>query len=153
MTGNLTAHTAIHSAMATVLQAGIALFLTLLAGAARATEPAAPLVLERRIPLPDVVGRIDHLSVDLGRGHLFVAELGNGTVDEIDLGTGKSIGRISGLKEPQGLAYVSTSDLIVVAGDPGRNQSKCYCSNHTQGPPVSRQIALPQNWAGLLPQR
>jgi len=115
MTESLSAHTAIHSAMAIVLQAVIALILTLLVGAARATEPAAPLVLERRIPLPDVVGRIDHLSVDLGRGHLFVAELGNGTVDAIDLGTGKSIGRISGLKEPQGLAYVSTSDLIVVA--------------------------------------
>ena len=39
---------------------------------------------------------------------------------------------------------------IVVAGDPDRNQLKCYCSNHTQGPPVSRQIELPHNWAELL---
>jgi hypothetical protein len=38
---------------------------------------------------------------------------------------------------------------IVVAGDPGRNQSKCYCSNHTQGPPVSRRIQLPKNWQAL----
>ena len=29
---------------------------------------------------------------------------------------------------------------IVVAGDDGRNQSKCYCSNHTQGPPTSRRV-------------
>ena len=35
---------------------------------------------------------------------------------------------------------------IVVAGDAGRNQSKCYCSNHTQGPPVSRRIDLPRDW-------
>jgi len=35
---------------------------------------------------------------------------------------------------------------IVVAGDPGRNQSKVYASNHTQGPPTSRAIALPKNW-------
>jgi hypothetical protein len=42
---------------------------------------------------------------------------------------------------------------IVIAGDPGRNQSKCYCSNHTQGPPVSRRIALPDDWAALLPRR
>ena len=42
---------------------------------------------------------------------------------------------------------------IVIAGDPRRNQSKCYCSNHTQGPPVSRQIALPHDWAELLPRR
>jgi hypothetical protein len=39
---------------------------------------------------------------------------------------------------------------IVVAGDPGRNQSKCYCSNHTQGPPTSRRIALPANWDELM---
>ncbi len=41
---------------------------------------------------------------------------------------------------------------IVVAGDPGRNQSKCYASNHTQGPPVSRKVALPAAWAQLLPR-
>jgi hypothetical protein len=39
---------------------------------------------------------------------------------------------------------------IVVAGDPGRNQSKAYCSNHTQGPPVSREIELPRQWDALL---
>jgi len=38
---------------------------------------------------------------------------------------------------------------IVVAGDPGRNQSKVYASNHTQGPPTSRAIALPKNWRDL----
>jgi hypothetical protein len=36
---------------------------------------------------------------------------------------------------------------IVVAGDEGRNQSKCYCSNHTQGPPTSRRIAPPRTSA------
>lgn len=39
---------------------------------------------------------------------------------------------------------------IVVAGDPGRNQSRAYCSNHTQGPPVSREIELPAAWDQLL---
>jgi hypothetical protein len=39
---------------------------------------------------------------------------------------------------------------IVVAGDAGRNQSKCYCSNHTQGPPVSRRVNLPRAWNALL---
>ncbi|MGH8663643.1 MAG: hypothetical protein ACREUX_05200 [Burkholderiales bacterium] len=42
---------------------------------------------------------------------------------------------------------------IVIAGDPGRNQSKCYASNHTQGPPVSRRIDLPRQWNELLRQR
>jgi hypothetical protein len=93
----------------------IALFLTLLVGPVRAAEPAAPLVLERTIPLPSVAGRIDHLSVDLDRNRLLVAELGNGSVDLVDLGVGKAIDRISGLKEPQGVAYVPASDRIVVA--------------------------------------
>ena len=42
---------------------------------------------------------------------------------------------------------------IVIAGDPGRNQSKVYASNHTQGPPVSRRIHLPRGWDALLAQR
>jgi hypothetical protein len=42
---------------------------------------------------------------------------------------------------------------IVVAGDGGRNQSKAYCSNHTQGPPVSREVKLPRNWNELTARR
>jgi hypothetical protein len=38
---------------------------------------------------------------------------------------------------------------IVVAGDPGRNQSKCYVSNHVQGPPTSRRVVLPRLWKSL----
>ncbi|HXF67989.1 MAG TPA: hypothetical protein VNK67_14995 [Burkholderiales bacterium] len=39
---------------------------------------------------------------------------------------------------------------IVVAGDPGRNQSRGYMGNHDQGPPVSRRVALPSGWHALL---
>ena len=39
---------------------------------------------------------------------------------------------------------------ILVAGDPGRNQSRAYMSNHVQGPPTSRKIELPANWESLL---
>jgi hypothetical protein len=38
---------------------------------------------------------------------------------------------------------------IVIAGDPGRNQSKCYVSNHIQGPPTSRKVVLPKRWKEL----
>jgi hypothetical protein len=38
---------------------------------------------------------------------------------------------------------------IVVAGDPGRNQSRGYMSNHIQGPPTSRRIELPRRWNEL----
>jgi YVTN family beta-propeller protein len=84
-------------------------------GSAFAVEPAAPLVLERTIALRSVVGRIDHMAVDLGRKRLFVAELGNGTVDVIDLTTGTMIRRIESLKEPQGVAYAPSVDVLAVA--------------------------------------
>ena len=39
---------------------------------------------------------------------------------------------------------------ILVAGDPGRNQSRGYMGNHDQGPPVSKSVALPKRWNELL---
>ena len=96
------------------------LTLTALAGASACTpdkpaaEPAA-LVLDSRIPLGAVKGRIDHLAIDLQRRRLFVAELGAGAVEAVDLGQGRSLGRIGGLKEPQGLAYLPGRDELAVA--------------------------------------
>ena len=63
----------------------------------------------------DVSGRIDHMAVDLRRGRLFVAELGNNTVDVVDLAAGRAVHRISGLREPQGIGYAPAADVIAVA--------------------------------------
>ncbi|GAC1477648.1 MAG: hypothetical protein NVS2B11_00470 [Acetobacteraceae bacterium] len=76
---------------------------------------APPLVLEASIPLEQTGGRIDHMAIDLRRQRLYVAELGNGTVDGVDLAASKVIGRIRGLKEPQGVGYSEKADLLVVA--------------------------------------
>src|SRR2546425_7518659 len=46
----------------------------------RAGEPG-PLKLVKTIPLPDVKGRIDHLAIDSKGKRLFVAALGNNTVE------------------------------------------------------------------------
>jgi DNA-binding beta-propeller fold protein YncE len=75
----------------------------------------APLVLDRTIPLPNVSGRIDHMAVDLKRGRLFVAELGNNTIDVVDLATGNAVHRINGLHEPQGVGYAPKADVLAVA--------------------------------------
>jgi DNA-binding beta-propeller fold protein YncE len=80
-----------------------------------ALAASAPLTLERTIPLKGVSGRIDHLAIDPARQRLMVAELGNDTVDVIDIAAGQVIHRIAGLKEPQGVAYAPDDDLIVVA--------------------------------------
>jgi DNA-binding beta-propeller fold protein YncE len=74
-----------------------------------------PLALEQRIALQNVNGRIDHLAVDPVRRRLFVAELGNGTVETVDLATGRTLGQIGGLKEPQGLGYLAECDELAVA--------------------------------------
>ena len=76
------------------------------------------LELEKTITLSNVARRIDHLAVDVPHQRLFVAELGNGSVDRIDLSSGETR-RIGGLKEPQGLAYLpDRNDLVVAsAGD------------------------------------
>src|ERR1700739_29297 len=75
----------------------------------------APLILDRTIPLPNVSGRINHMAVDLKRGRLFVAELGNDTVDVVELASGHVIHRIGDLREPQGVGYSPVSDIIAVA--------------------------------------
>jgi DNA-binding beta-propeller fold protein YncE len=82
-------------------------------------QEAVQLQLERTIPLPNVSGRIDHLAVDAPHQRLFVAELGNGSVDAVDLSSGATR-RIGGLKEPQGLAYLADrNELVVASGGDG----------------------------------
>jgi len=93
-----------------------ALALSFAAGAAVAqTAEAPPLQLEAKIPLGEVNGRIDHMAIDPTRHRLFVAELGNDTVGVVDLKQRKVVHVIAGLKEPQGVGYVPSSDALYVA--------------------------------------
>jgi len=61
------------------------------------------LVVESRIPLGDIRGRIDHLAVDVKRQRLYVAELGNDSMAVIDVKERKTIRTLTGLQEPQGI--------------------------------------------------
>jgi hypothetical protein len=89
--------------------------LVLLPERGQAAGPELPLVLEATIKLPNVSGRVDHMAVDIGRKRLFVAELGNNTVDVIDIEARKPIHRINGLSEPQGVGYAAKADIVLVA--------------------------------------
>jgi DNA-binding beta-propeller fold protein YncE len=89
--------------------------LSVVPAAVQAQTTGAPLVLETKIPLGDVRGRIDHLAVDLKRQRLFVAELGNNSLGVVDLTAGKVLRTITGFSEPQGVAYVPFTDNIYVA--------------------------------------
>jgi DNA-binding beta-propeller fold protein YncE len=84
---------------------------------AASTQPAetAPLQLEAKISLGAVRGRIDHMAVDLKRQRLFIAELGNDSVGIVDLTSQKLLRTIPGLKEPQGVGYEPSTDMLYVA--------------------------------------
>jgi len=68
-----------------------------------------------KIPLPDSKGRIDHLAFDPDRGRLFVAELGNNSVAIVDVARQRFERRLTGLAEPQGMAFVAETDAVYVA--------------------------------------
>src|SRR2546421_10255860 len=74
-----------------------------------------PLTLVRSIELPRVEGRIDHLAFDATRQRLFVAALGNNTVEVVDVKAGTHIKSVPGFHEPQGIAVVSDAKLVAIA--------------------------------------
>lgn len=84
------------------------------ASAAWAREPA-PLQLEAKIPLGRVKGRIDHFAAASARRRLFVAELGNDTVGVVDLKAARMLRTLDGLREPQGIGYEPSTDMLYVA--------------------------------------
>ena len=85
-----------------------------------AGQPNELLRLDKTIPLSDVQGRIDHMSIDVANHRLFVAALGNNTVEVMDTKEGKRIHTIPGLHEPQGVLYVPEANSLYVAnGDDG----------------------------------
>lgn len=79
------------------------------------SSSSASLKLIKAISLPNVQGRIDHMEIDLKNQRLFIAELANNSVDVVDLRSGTRITALEGLSEPQGIAYIPSSELFVVA--------------------------------------
>jgi outer membrane protein assembly factor BamB len=67
------------------------------------------------IPLDGVEGRIDHFELDAKGKRLFVAALGNDTVEVVDLVAGKVTQHISNLRTPQGIGFAPESNRLAVA--------------------------------------
>jgi WD40 repeat protein len=83
-------------------------------------QTGQPLSLVDTIPMPNVKGRLDHLYVDVGNKRLFVAGLENGSVEVVDLKTGKWLRTMPGFQKPQGILFVPRLDKVFVAsGDDG----------------------------------
>src|SRR5262245_2107410 len=90
-------------------------------GDAAIQAPASkePLTLARSIDLPHVEGRIDHLAFDASTQRLFVAALGNNTVEILDAKAGTHVKSLPGFREPQGIAVASDARVVAVANGQG----------------------------------
>jgi hypothetical protein len=73
------------------------------------------LTLNKAIEMPDVKGRIDHMDVNVKDKIVYMAALGNNTLEVIDLQAGKVIHSIKGLDKPQGVGYIPPTNEIFVA--------------------------------------
>jgi DNA-binding beta-propeller fold protein YncE len=84
------------------------------------------LQLNKTILLPKVKGRIDHLDINLKDQVIYVAALGNNTVEVVDIASGKIIKSIIGLDEPQGVGYIPQTGEILIAN---AGNGDCYFFN------------------------
>jgi DNA-binding beta-propeller fold protein YncE len=93
--------------------------IALLATGLGGSETSA-LKLLKTIPLPGVTGRFDHFALDINGNRLFVAALGNNTLEAIDLTAGRRVQSVPGLGKPTGIVFLpDLNRLFVACGDDG----------------------------------
>ena len=85
----------------------------------QAAPGQTPFTLVGTIDLPGVEGRIDHLAVDIAAQRLYVAALGNNTVEVLDLKGSRHAKSLPGFREPQGIAFLPDAKLVAVANGQG----------------------------------
>src|SRR6266478_8480520 len=79
-------------------------------------QPAsAPLRLLQKLPLPGVDGALDHMTIDTKGQRLFIPAEQHGTVEVLDLRTGKRIRTISAARWPSTVIYHAPSNEIFVS--------------------------------------
>jgi len=93
----------------------VALFASIALSSISAQNPQVKLT--QTIPLQGVEGRIDHFALDAVGNRLFVAALGNNSVEVVDLRKGERVKSITGLGSPQGIAFVPEFNRLFVAND------------------------------------
>ena len=78
-------------------------------------DAQSPFRLIATIAMPGVGGRIDHLTLDPGRQRLFVAALGNDSVEVVDTSKNLHLKSLPGFHEPQGIIVVPDLTAVAVA--------------------------------------
>jgi DNA-binding beta-propeller fold protein YncE len=95
-------------------------FTVLLASCVFVTSHGQTLKLTHTIPLPGVEGRFDHFGIDPANRRLFVAALGNNSVEVIDLEKFARVHSIRDLRKPTGVfCLAEPAKLYVANGDDG----------------------------------
>ena len=94
-------------------------FAALILASFQAGAPQAPLTLVGTIILPGVEGRIDHLAADPAAQRLYLAALGNNTVEVLDVKSNTHLKSLPGFREPQGIAVVQDARAVAVANGQG----------------------------------
>src|SRR5579863_1340220 len=85
---------------------------------APAVEVPPPMILTASVPLEGVKGRFDHFAS--GKGRVFVSGLGNNSVEIIDLFQGTRAHEITGVPNPQGVAFSPEANKLFVASEKGK---------------------------------
>ena len=88
------------------------------AAAPPAADAPPPLILTASVPLEGVKGRFDHFAS--GKGKVFVSGLGNNSVEIIDLFQGTRSHEITGVPNPQGVAFSPEANKLFVASEKGK---------------------------------
>jgi hypothetical protein len=87
--------------------------------AASIARAADRLDLVATIEMPGVKGRIDHFAADVAHHRLFVAALGNDTVEVLDVAQNRREKSVRGFHEPQGIGYIASENRLYVANAGG----------------------------------
>jgi DNA-binding beta-propeller fold protein YncE len=113
-------------------------FAVLLVLATHDRSSQEPLAFVQAIELPRVEGRIDHLALDSMGQRLFVAALGNNTVEVLDVKSGAHLKSVPGFREPQGIAAAADAKVIAVADGQGEGVQLLDANDYH----VSRSVSL-----------
>ena len=84
------------------------------------------LAQQTTIPMPGIKGRIDHLDINLKEKIVYIAALGNNSLEIVDINKRKVLHSITGLNEPQGVAYIPQQQELFIAN---AGNGDCYFYN------------------------
>lgn len=98
---------------------------------------ALAMTLVNSVELPRVEGRIDHLAFDAATQRLYVAALGNNTVEVVDTKTGAHLKTLPGFHEPQGIAVAADANAVAVANGQGDGVQLLAADDFHAGPMIT----------------